>query len=230
MTFADYQTRVAKLLQDAAASLASADRDDLIRQALQQRYSKDRPLESVTDVVADGTSFVPLPGTFEDGFSSVKMIEYPIGEVPISLVEAEEWQMYRSPSALKILLLETTPTNLEKLRVTWTARHNADGSTVYGGDFDAVCDYAASLSFEALAALKTQSGDPTILADAVNYRTKGQEYLALAKALRKRYFDHIGIEDSGAAGGVSAGPALAIGDMDLNMGSGVDRLTHRRPR
>jgi hypothetical protein len=94
-----------------------------------------------------------------------------------------------------------------------------------------VCDYAAALCCQALAAKYAQTSDSSISADAVNYRTKSQEYLSLAKELRKRYDEQVGIQgsDSGSsanASGVAA--ALSIGDMELRQGSGVDRLTHRR--
>ena len=80
-----------------------------------------------------------------------------------------------------------------------------------------------------LAAKYAQTRDPSIGADAVNYRTKSQEYLGLGKALRKRYDDHVGIED-GSAGAGAAAAQIAIGGTFELMGVGIDRLTHRRPR
>jgi hypothetical protein len=54
---------------------------------------------------------------------------------------------------------------------------------------------------ESLAAQYAQTGDSTIGADVVNYRTKSSEYLGLAKAARKRYFDHVGAQDDSGSGG-----------------------------
>src|SRR5579884_217934 len=246
--FTDFQNGVATRIQDAAAILAQADRDALITQAVQQRYSKDRPRVLVTDVAGNGSNLLALPtdseqagtpvGVFEDGFSQVRAIEFPIGELPPTYIEDPDWMMYRAPAGLKILLLLMIAQQSDTLRLTWTCRHSAGGpssanpvisTTVPDADFEAVCDLAAALCFEALAAFYAQTRDPSIGADAVNYRTKSQEYLSLAKPLRKRYDDHVGVVD-GDSGTSASGAAIAIGGMYEVMGSGIDRLTHRRPR
>lgn len=228
-TFADFQNQIKNVLQDAAGKLPIAASDAAILQAILQRYSKDRPQEKVTDVPGDGTSDIALPAGYEDGFSILRSLEYPIGNVPPTYLEDDEWMFYRSPTGLKIRLLSTKPTATQNVRVSWTARHAADGTTVPDWDFEAVCDFAGSLGFEGLAGVYAQTGDPTIQADVVNYRTKAQEYLGLAKAARRRYFNHLGIEE-GASGGAAAGPAISMGDLNEAMGSGVDRLTHPKPR
>lgn len=216
-------------LRDAAAKLPAGDRDALLLQAF-QRYSKDRPRELVTDLNGNATSLLDMPvsgsDTFEDGFSTIEQIEHPIGSVPPTLLLEEEWQLYRTPTALKIMILSTTPAAADTLRVTWTARHASDGSTVPDPDFEAVCDYAAALCYDALAAIYAQTGDPTIAADSVNYRTKTQDYQALAKAARTRYFTHIGIDPSDT--GAQTGPAIATGSVHETLVDGFDRLTHPR--
>lgn len=246
MNFSDFQAGVSTRIQDGVGKLVSADRDSLINQAVKQRYSKDRARELVSDVSGNGTPDVALPQgpstpaeQFEDGFSVVRSIEFPVGLIPESYVDSADWKLYRSPAGLKIRILGTTPSSTDTIRVAWTVRHspgttgqNPVATTVPDADFDAVCDYAASLAAEALQAIYAQTGDASISADSVNYRSKGQEYSYLAKALRKRYDDHIGIKDAGSGSGneSSAGAAIASGSMFQTQGSGVDRLTHRRPR
>jgi hypothetical protein len=62
-------------------------------------------------------------------------------------------------------------------------------------------------------------------ADTVNYRSKSQEYLTLAKAKRKLYYNHLGIDETPA--GVEDKAAISIGSMRNIMGTaGVDRLVH----
>lgn len=250
MVFTDYESGVTSRLKDTVAKLSQADQDAAITQAV-KRYSKDRPRELVTDVPGKGTAFIDLPSIaavqnvsnavkFEDGFSEIESIEFPIGDAPPTLLEDFEWQMYRTPTGLQIMLTAETPATTDTLRVTWTARHdqgtsgsNAIPTTVPDADFEAVCDLAASFSFDILAAAYARTSDSSIGADAVNYRTKSQEAASLATKFRKRYEDHLGIEGGGGASAGSGSPtpgAIAIGDMDLLQGSGVDRLTHRRPR
>jgi len=229
MVFSDYQIRVDSIVQDQAHKLSTDDRDAAIAQAIVQRYSKDRPILTVTDVAGNGGQDLGVPSGWENQFSQVRELEYPIGQIPAQTVEDYDWVMYQSPDGWNIRFLVDVPLATEKVRVTWTARHTSDGSTVPAPDFDAVCDFAASLCCERLAALYAQTGDSSIGADIVNYRTKGQEYLALAKAARKRYFNHLGLSEDASESSIAA-PALAIGNMDNMMGPGVDRLTHRRPR
>jgi hypothetical protein len=238
MKLADFETAVASRIQDTANTLSTADRDVFILQAVKQRYSKDRPRELASDVAGNGTSLLSLPTgpsaePFEDGFSQIRALEFPIGGIPPTILENDTWLLYRTPAGLKIQLSSVTPGNSDNVRVTWTCRHTAPtvsvDSTIPDADFEAVCDYAGALCCEAMAAKYAQTRDPSISADAVNYRSKSQEYLGLAKALRKRYDDQVGIQDSGSGANGSGVPgALAIGDMELQQGSGVDRITHRR--
>jgi hypothetical protein len=202
------------------------------QQAILQRYSKDRPLALVSDVAGTGTAMVDLPvalapayGTFDPLFSEITRIEYPIGQVPELDVRSEDWALYRSPSGYQIMLSAYLPQVGESIRFTWTAQHAPDGSTVPQTDFYAVCDYAASLCLEAMAARASQFGDNTMGADTVNYRSKSQEYLTLAKAKRKLYYNHLGIDETPA--GVEDKAAISIGSMRNIMGTaGVDRLVH----
>ena len=229
--FSDFIARLAVLLQDGGGKLAAADREDLVRHVLAQRYSKDRPREIVSDSNGNGTSDLALPSSgaenFEEGFSILRQIEYPVGDVPPTLLEQDAWQLYRKPTGLVVRLNDAQPAAAETIRFTWTLRHKSDGSTVFLSDFEAVCDYAGALAFDALAARYVQLGDSTIGADAVNYRTKSQEYASLASKLRKRYFEHMGIAE-GSQGASAAGPAIAMGDLEQTMGSGVERMTHRK--
>lgn len=189
----------------------------------------------VTDVAGDGSSLAPLPEgsdgeQFEESFSSIRSIEHPIGNIPPTTLEAVEFDLYRAPSGRKIMFTSMQLSASDQARITWTARHKNDGSTVPEPDFEAVADLAASLCFDILAAAYLQTGDASFQADSVSYRTKGQEALALATKFRKRYFGHMGIAEGDGAtnGGSTQGPAIAMGDVDVMMGWGGDRLTHGR--
>jgi hypothetical protein len=231
-TIDQFQNQRDIVLQDAAGKLPPGDRDALLQQAILQRYSKDRPRELATDMPGLGTSFVAMPSgvsdSFEDGFSIIEMIEYPTGQIPPSYVPQEDWKIYRAPTptGLQVMLLAAQPLASESVRFTWTARHKPDGSTVPDTDFEAVCDYAAGLCFAALAAVYAQTGDATIMADSVNYRTKSQEYAGLAKSAAKRYYDHVGVTADDK--GTTDGPAIATGSIHEVLGMGLDRLTHRK--
>jgi hypothetical protein len=92
-------------------------------------------------------------------------------------------------------------------------------STVPDPDFDAVCYLSAALAFELLAALKIQSSDPTIGADAVEYRTKSDQYRSMAKEMRGLYNQHLGK-------GAEVAAASGVQNLDVDLSVGLDRLTH----
>jgi hypothetical protein len=206
--------------------------DRFVQQTILQRYSKDRPLYLVSDVAGTGTAFTSLPvapgeqfGVFDPLFSEIKKIEYPIGQVPDEDVRSEDWSIYRSPTETQLMLSAYVPRVGESARITWTAQHKNDGSTVPATDFYAVCDYAASLCLEAMAARASQFGDSTLGADTVNYRSKAQEYSSLAAKVRKRYFNHMGIEEN--VSGVEGRAAISTGNLrNIMSTAGVDRLVH----
>ncbi|ABF42414.1 hypothetical protein Acid345_3413 [Candidatus Koribacter versatilis Ellin345] len=232
MAFSDLQTGVANRIQDAAGRLPGDAVDGFIRQAIADRYSKDRPRIIVSDVAGAGTSDLPLPTgpnaeQFEDGFSVIRTIEYPMGELPPVYIDDQDWRLYRTPTGLVVRMMLVTPSEDEQARFEWTSRHLADASTLPGADLDAVCDYAAALCMVAIASGYIQLTDSSLQSDSVNYRTKSQEALAQAKQFRTQYFAHVGVE-ADASGTESSGAALAIGDFNNIMGPGVDRFIHGR--
>jgi len=302
MTLTDFQARLDVLLHDAAANLQVGDKDAAIVQA-GVLYSNDRPLERVADIAGTGSFDLTLPTGWEDGFSRIKVIEYPYNATdsePPQLAD-DEWVIYQAPIGKVLRFLAYVPAVGETVRVRFTAPHeirlgtaviiadSPDGaarasgivtlttltphgaasgdaveiagviepsfdgsfvvasvptkmkvcypqagdddasgagtlalqSTIPESDFEAVCNLAASLAFLQLAALKVQSGDPTIAADAVEYRSKSDQYRAMAKEQRALYNQHLGK-------GGDVGPGSGIADMNVNLSVGLDRLTHPR--
>lgn len=231
----DFVAEIPNVISDDAARIASGNWTALVIRAILERYSADRPLYLVSDIDGNGTNYLPLPVApgsgddlplWESNFSVIERIEFPIGQQPPQLVDDSDFRIYSTPGAAdRILINFDTPNSGDSMRVTWTARHLRDGSTVPDKDFYAVTDFAASLGAEKLATFYVGTGDSTLQADVVNYRSKSQEMLNVAKALRKRYYNHMGIEE-GATGEAEVGPALAVGNQYLEQNSGVDRLVH----
>jgi hypothetical protein len=233
-SIADFVAAIPDVLSDDAGRI-TASLPTLCQRAILERYSQDAPLEIVSDVDGNGTNYLALPvapgdgedlPVWESNFSVIRQIEYPILQQPPQLVLDSDFRIYRAPGlADQILINFDTPEEGDFIRVTWTARHLVDGSTVPDKDFYAVVDFAASLGAERLATFYVGTGDATLQADVVQYRSKSAEMLACAKALRKRYYNHMGIEE-GKSGDPDSGPAFAIGNQYLEQNSGVDRLVH----
>lgn len=222
-TIADFRTWFNNRVRDAASRFTDAQRDDAITAAV-KRYSQARPLQGAQDYAGDGVTFdLTLPTGWVLDFSIVRDIEYPAGErVPVYL-DKERYQLYQSPTATKVRLLDTTPAAGKTARVFFTKRHLVDGtsSSIPDVDEEAVANLAAAVGLRALAAIYAGTTDPTIAADVVNYRTKAQEYTSLADKLEADYRKHLGLDKDSEAKAASG-----FADVDQTSSLGLDKLTH----
>ena len=96
------------------------------------------------------------------------------------------------------------------------------GTTIPDADFDAVGALCGELALKQLAILMIQTGDPTLGADVVDYRSKSGQYLKAAEALHLEYIRLMGKE------GNEVVAASAQQQMTENLSVGLDRLTHPR--
>jgi len=179
-------------------------------------YSKHLPKTAVKDLSGADSHDLALPSEWVNEFSTIKGVEYPIGEVPPVMIDNDNWALYQTPSGQSLRLLKEEPATGESVRVTFTVMRAE--SDVRTGDEDAVASLAAANCCDLLANIYTQTGDPTISADSVDYRSKGDEYSRRAKALRQRYYDHMGISPDDPQPGF-----LIVADAPA---SGRVRLTH----
>lgn len=219
---ADYETLVAAAVRDDAANLDIAEIRSAITQAV-ARYSKDRPRLKVQDVVSPGGNLLPLPAAWEADFSQLNSLEYPVGDVPPSMIGAGGWAMYAAPSGLNIQVMEAVSA-AATVRATYTIAHVLSGvaDTIPVGDRESVSSYAAAMLCDQLASLYSNDQDSTIKADSVQHTSKAGEYARRAKVLRQRYFDDLGIDTKR---NVAAG---AVVNLDMASSVGRDRLTHPR--
>ncbi|MEX2372410.1 MAG: hypothetical protein WD800_01280 [Dehalococcoidia bacterium] len=173
-------------------------------------------------MVAAAAQLIELPSGWEENFSQVRSIEYPIGSVPPIIVSQERHGLYDTPSdGIKIALLDGVNVG-DSLRVEYTIAHVLNGSTdtIASGDLEAVSCWAAALLLDQLAAHFAGASDSTIQADAVEHGSKSRDYAARAGSLRKRYLNELGLDDKKT---VAAG---AVVNLDQGDSQGRDRLTH----
>jgi hypothetical protein len=218
----DHQTLVIELTRDDAAKIQAAERDRAIDLAV-KRYSKDRPRETTQDVTPEDANHLPLPALWETDFSELRSLEYPIGSVPPNTISQERYSFYRSPTAVKLQLLDAVAIAANNVRATFTVRHalSMSADTIPVEDREPIACWAAAILCDELAALYSGNTDSTIQADSVQQTSKAQEYSARAKALRKRYMDELGVEDKRSE------PAGVVVNLDFPDSQGQDRLTHR---
>ena len=217
-TLADILTQVIAIVKDDSGKLTNPDDYKTGISAALMEYSKIKPLEVIDDIYANGTSQVTLPVGWTPEFSVVKSIEYPIGDFPQTLLDNED---YYVTDRSGIVTLSFTLAATERVRVTYTMLRTADD--VPDIDLYSFHLLAAAHCLEILANIFLQSGDSTIAADVVNYRSKSGEATARAKQLRKLHKEHMGIKEDDTTPAASA-----VTDLDMKYPGGSERLTHPR--
>lgn len=221
MALADFQPLVESLVRDDNGKISATDRDNAIARAV-ERYSRDKPRDKVEDIDGLGTQLLAVPAGWVDNFSTLKLLEYPLGNVPPTLIGQDDISIYRTPSGVQIQLRVSVAAGTDNVRATYTVKHQLDGAndTIPADHREPVACLAASSLCEQLAALYSGQTDTTIQADTVDYKNKSAMFAARARALRKRYTDELGI---GEARNVAAGVVVALADRDSR---GQARLTH----
>lgn len=170
MALADYQALVPQLVRDPSGSIATGDRDQAIA-LMVERYSKDRPRILVVDATAPGGGLLDLPAGWNADFSAVVDIETPVGSVPATFLDGEDYRLYQTPAGFK-LQVDAWPPAGTALRIRFTARHLLDvaNDTIPAKDREAAACWAAALLLDQLASAFSAERFATIAADAVEDR------------------------------------------------------------
>lgn len=216
----DLLLKIKAIVKDDSAKLADSDYESAIADAL-NRYSRHRPDTKAVDITGNGTHGYDLPSGWIEGFSAIKSIEYPIDDVPATLLDQDEFEIYQAPTKKQIRLLNDSPAATDSFRAIYTILRTT--LTILTSDVDAFCSFAAAISLETLANAFAQTSDSTIAADSVNYRTKSYEFAQRAKRLMQMYKEHMGIKEDDTTPAASA-----VVDLDMKYPGGGERLTHPR--
>lgn len=222
ITIGDIQTLVNAHIQDDAGKLISAEVLKAIEEALGGRYSKDRPRRRVADLTGNGGQFEWSLSTiagWQEAFSHISAIEYPQGESMPVFLDSQDWMIYDAPSG-RTLRFAFALASGKTARLTYTSAHALDATSTPDADLYAVAALAAALAARRLAAVYAQTGDTSIAADTVNYRSKSQEYLALARRLEQDYENLLGTDPERSA------PASSRTGTWRGTTAGGGRLTH----
>lgn len=221
MSLVDYEPLVKALVRDDRALLSPAEIDVAIDLAV-KRYSSDRPRMLVEDVAATDpdSNSLDLPLAWESDFSQLAAMEFPIGEHPVSVVEANHYQLYQSPSGIEVLVDFFAVS--DNVRLTFTTRHQLTVAldTIPVGQREAVSCWAAAFLCDQLSSFYAGESDSTISADQVSSSNQSRDFSFRAKTLRARYLSELGVDEKRSA------PAGVVVDMDLKNSLGQNRLQH----
>lgn len=191
-------------------------RQQAVKAAL-ERYSNDKPEETIDDFTGDGGVYYDLTSTpvitgFVDGFSRVTRIEYPAQAVSAdhtpTMLEPEDWDdAYWAGGVRYLRFPHHTPASTETVRVTFTTPYafSSGSVTIPAQDYQAIVHLAAGLACEYYATRYSRSNDATISVDSVDHMTRAQQFSSRAREFFRLYEEHLGL-------GEEAGPYTAAGE------------------
>jgi hypothetical protein len=158
------------------------------------RYSADAPRVRVEDVTSvAGGQRLPVPSGWIDGWSEVRALEYPIGQIPSSLIGLDAVSVYDTPDGPElVLLISLLPS--DQVRVSYTEFHALTtlASTLPTRHERAVACLAASDLCGQLSAHYATEGAPTLAADTADHIGKTERYRSRARDLAAEYSNVVG--------------------------------------
>jgi hypothetical protein len=128
MPLQDFRTILGYKLQDTAGKITTPMQTAFVLEAV-KRYSRVRARERVQTITGNGTTVTfALAADFEERFSQIRSVEYPVDKTDPSYLDAEEYRFYRVPTTdlIALRLLDLTLSTGIKAYVAYTARHSVD--------------------------------------------------------------------------------------------------------
>lgn len=238
-TFQSYIDEIRSKVKDDAAKLADADYQSVLAAAV-HRYGVDVPHVVTVDFTATGAdSYVLatiLGSAYKPGSSVIRSVEYPVGDLPPTILERDSWQLYDDGTTgdgtlTRILFTDTTPKNGDTVRVMFSTElslsitgKNYPDTEKY---FQNITTLAAAYACQRLAAAYAPSTESGIALDAVEHGGKSGRYVSLAREYLARYEKAVfGSEDP--VSNVKA--AVSVVDLKREAEDRGGYLFHNRPR
>lgn len=225
----EYVTELGTICHDEDNALNNTSIENNVKRAARV-LSRQKPHVSVSDITGNGTSSmwaVSINATdWEDGFSTLQRCWCPFDkddEDETTELDPSDFDVFEYQTGVWYFrLMDTTPSSSEVVRFQYTAYHTItdSASTIDSdADEDKVLWYAASLCFENMAAKAAGLKSPSLGSDLVDFQSRVQHYLNLAKEYREK--SGIGITEPTKEKGASIWQ-----DLDRRPPSGV-WVTHK---
>ncbi len=183
-TLANIRTRYKYALQDQASLLeeiaesASDVRDKAIEEAIRW-YSRRLPQVKTVALAQSTTGFYAVPTDWKV-FSRIVSVEFPLDQTPPQyLDQGRHIRLQRQPTGI-FYFLDPNPSGT--FRLSYTTKHDETAPTTIPDEHDGILGrwaaHVAAVEFASRYANSVQNN-----VDSVNYRTKEQEWRAVAKEL-----------------------------------------------
>lgn len=202
----EIKTQANALLREDDRLVLTDDNIDRHISSAVREYSKRRPYRIVYEETGVSNGQYALPSDFEEGFSRIEEIEYPINEAPKCVIDPKWYDIESVPSGRVIRFRYYNPTNGEMFWIKYTKRQWYDtdgGTTIPESDLDGIVNLSVSIMCEALANYYATKANVNLTeAEPFQYDTRVAEYNSRANKHREKYDMLIRPDVSGVTGHV----------------------------
>lgn len=208
LTFDDLSENVNELLRNNSVNdlsiLPQTVRDNIIKKDAVRKYSRVRPLLVIEEYTATSAAWYDLPAGWEDGFSEIDEIEYPVEKTPKEIIEAKEYRVSLMPAGKKIRFSTIKPSSGDAFWIKYSQRHgflSSGESDIPYADLDVLSYLSCSLLCTSLATFYASKTNPSLSeAEVIGYATRSDEYRNRAEDWMKKYKDELQEDSTGLYG------------------------------
>jgi hypothetical protein len=227
-TRTQWETRIRAHLGDLGViQRVPAERIPLALEVAIAQLSSDEPREVTVTLTGDGSTFDKTLPDWQDRWSRVVRVEYPVGNRTPTYLESRRWAVLPGTSTFR--LLTDTPGAAETCQITYTVRwptptDQASADLIPTPWFEAVAALAASEATRAQAVEYARRQNSSVAGDL---QTLASEPLFEAASQLRRLYDQVVLGKPAAGAGGTPAPSdlgYAVEDQETF----ATALFHRR--
>lgn len=181
LAFADRDNAVSKQIESATDEL----RDESIVEAVRW-YAARMPRLKVNLIPSQASPYFTVPAEWLENSSRIVFVEFPIDQDPPFYLSPKDHRIVKRETG-DFIFFHSNPD--DQFRLGFTTKHEDDASTLPALHEEIVGKFAAAVAAVAVADFYAHTIVNNV--DAVNYRTKEQEWRDLGKNLRDQVDRHL---------------------------------------
>jgi hypothetical protein len=165
------------------------DYEEFIEEALLE-YSRRRPYQKTAKLTGDGTFFFSLPSDWNEEISFIRQVEYPVDYSPECILEPKKYTVVQLDTGYTGKFIgESYPGLNEYFYVRYTIPHTitASSNTINTIHKRAFVNLCAAITCMAVATKYGHTADSSVEADAIDYRSRGDEFAARSREYWKMF-------------------------------------------
>ena len=217
-------------LQDDAGILATGDLNEAVNSAILNVYSQLNPYERLYTYTGDGSAqriYLSVLTYWNDGFSTVNSIEYPLASNPPTYLNRSTDWWYGHDATGKYVGINVVIASAVEAYLIYNGVHDADGTSLSDIGKRQVSFLAAGFALEKIAAYYLQHKNSLMGDASVEYDSRSDQAARRAKEYMALFYSFFGGDGKSLSAGI--GPAFVRVPVDLQTDSNrpvSSRLTH----